>query len=389
MLHEKSLQDVIHVLDHAVLPSGNNHTDLFRLRGVMRGGVVDAKGATYDLGQEDGGDLDEWDNIPAHSLMVTIVADILAQSLHISPRERYILNLATWFHDSDKKRERNWQRDLDTNSPESTLKPDVRFNLEDESITDINAQKAHAFTESGASEVEENAQYGIPPEASRLMDSVNPPTADGHDNLLEKIMWFADACVRGTTFMSIDNRIHLTAHDKENGERNRAYSEMMREKYDGKSLYEVQTELGMRYVKEFSEALGINSDDFYQHLQQAVSEYPVLNDVILDPSSFVHNIFHKISLEKRKLVLANPSQPRKHFQMLPSELQRVFQIPDELFQSIEHQINETPMLQAHSPKHDHIQTYGRARWRHPTSNKNFDLYKRMKSGLVYWDIYEE
>lgn len=278
------LNSLIQRLDSIHLDNGTPLTDMHKLRGISYGQVLDINNQPYDdepgrdLRDEDDGGLEEWvdkGRVLAHSLMTSIVTDVLGEALNLSPERRVILNISAFMHDSDKRRERIWQRSIerfssDLNVNEVFVGPDNKQIIFSSQDTLITAQKEKALQDAAANEEFENAQAGFPVEISRLMRANNPKSPDDHPTLEEKIMWFADACLTGTEIVPVDERMDRSAHHPKNGAKNIAISESYRPKFGGKSLFEVQKELGARYEKEFSNQIDLGGRNFYDWLREKV-----------------------------------------------------------------------------------------------------------------------
>lgn len=104
------------------------------------------------------------------------------------------------------------------------------------------------------------------------------PTLE-HATLAEKIMWFADAVLNGSQIKPIKERFDDLergwdgkTESPERAQRNRTFSYSYRSKYEGKSLYHVQRELGEKYTVEFAEAMGIPPEEIYSWLATKVQE---------------------------------------------------------------------------------------------------------------------
>lgn len=208
-------------------------TDLHKLRGVMQGSVLDREGEPYENGQEEG---NTWENVSEHCLKAMYITDVLGEALGLSEQERTNVNLAAWFHDSGKKTERMWQQAIEQGG---------QF-TKDESIDhlDIDLRKKLALEDTSRMEEWENAEAGIDPNISKIMRANISPTEHGHTDLTEKIMWFADACLTGSTIKPIRERFDDLERDPKNGERNVVFSNSFKNQYNGQSLFDVQRKIG-------------------------------------------------------------------------------------------------------------------------------------------------
>ena len=88
----------------------------------------------------------------------------------------------------------------------------------------------------------------------------------------EKIMWFADACLTGTTIRSIHQRFDDLETDPKNGRRNIEFSESYASQFDGVSLYDIQRKLGDRYSEEFATQIGIKPEEIFSWLEEQVQK---------------------------------------------------------------------------------------------------------------------
>lgn len=264
---QPELEPLVAALDEVVLPNGNRLTDILKLRGVMDGAVFDINGEAYDLGQEDGGDLDEWRNVARHGLKTALITDVLGEVLGLSLEERRITNLAAVLHDSDKKTERNWQRALESDEDVAALAEGQREGLQSKE-----SQRVRALLDVAAMEALENVEFGIPAEAAALMTVNTPKTINGPQTDMERIMWFADACLRMTTIMSAAERMESGRRDVYNGGKNATYAESFRDQFGGRNLYEVQVEIAERLIPELSIRIGVVPEHFYVWLNTKVEE---------------------------------------------------------------------------------------------------------------------
>ncbi len=269
-------------------------TDLHALRGTMDVPVYDQTAQAFDPGQTEGG---VWENVAEHSATATLVTDVLAEALHLKPNERRELNLAAWLHDSNKKTERRWHVEInaaDIDDAEGMFADDgetifshavqlreqqlrageitTNTQLFEAADKKTKAEARIAALDSVAEMEEwENAEAGIPPRVSKLMKANIPPSENGHATLTEKIMWFADACLTGTDIKPINQRFNDLEQDQRNGPLNIEFSDSYRPKYNGRSLYDVQRQLGTEYAAEFAQSIGIQPEEIYSWLSEQVA----------------------------------------------------------------------------------------------------------------------
>jgi hypothetical protein len=123
------------------------------LRGTMHGIVCDYNGDEYNNSEE----YDIWDNVSNHCAMAVWLTDTLARSLGISDSQRSSVNMAIWLHDSGKKTERMWQRDIDEGLP---ISEDHTYLMDTKDKPDAIRQ---ALRDVSLMEEWENTEAGIPP----------------------------------------------------------------------------------------------------------------------------------------------------------------------------------------------------------------------------------
>lgn len=262
---QPTFQDYVKKLSTLTV-GGVDIASLHKMRGTMEGEVVDDLGQVIPVGQEERG---VFGNVAEHMAMATLITDILGEKLGLGARQRADVNTAAWIHDSGKKTERMWQVAIE----EAESDPTSEFLTEEsDEMSLVGARKKEALEQVSMMEEWENAEFGISPRVSRLIKENIPSTAEGHgEDLAAKIMWFADACLTGIKIQPIEQRFNDLESDAKNGERNIAFSNSFKERYHGKSLYEVQRDLGKKYIKEFSDQMGISSEDFYSWLNAQVN----------------------------------------------------------------------------------------------------------------------
>lgn len=236
---------------------------LARLRGVAEGDVFDDSDIKYVIGQEERG---IWDNVLEHSFAALLVTDILGSKLLLDT-DRIATNKAASAHDLSKKTERMWQISLSPSVGEFTQdEPDMEIELFND-----DRRKLIALENVAVMEEWENADAGLDPRVCKLMKANIPESREGHVTLPEKIMWFADACLTGTAIVPIAERFDNLENDSRNGALNLEFSRSFIPQY-GISLYDVQRELGQRYVTEFSAQIGIEESHFYGWLREKFDE---------------------------------------------------------------------------------------------------------------------
>jgi hypothetical protein len=242
--------------------------DLHNLRGTFSGEVLSSKGESYDLGQKEAG---TFDNVAEHTAMSMLITDVLGEALKLDMTERGNLNLAAWEHDSGKKTERMWQRAIE--NAEEGGENSALLGDEASKLHKLGERKRMALSNVAAMEEWENTQAGIPQRANELMKSNIPATSEGPGkNVASQIMWFVDATLSGSTIVPISQRFDDLESDPRNGKRNIEFSDSYKGQYGGKSLYEVQRALGVKYEQEFAQKLGIEPTNLYTWLNNKVQE---------------------------------------------------------------------------------------------------------------------
>ena len=106
-----------------------------------------------------------------------------------------------------------------------------------------------------------------------------PPRSLHHETLVEKIIWFTDACLTGTEITPIDQRFDNLESDPKNGVWNIEFSNSFSPLYDGRSLYDVQRGLGLNYAQEFADILQIKPDEIYEWLKNTIATRLQTNDL--------------------------------------------------------------------------------------------------------------
>jgi len=196
-----------------------------------------------------------WTNVGDHCLVVGIIADIIAEKAGFSASERTKLVEGGLLHDYNKPEEK------------AMMKADpLSLELLDQ-ISEHNLAKLRAF--------------GVPEEVLVLTDSSVAPSLDGHADPLKRILYYADAIVTGTDIVPLQQRFDDlergwtgSAINVERAKENAAFSEAYRPKYGGKSLYDVQRELGARVEAEIAGLIGFDGDpvDLPDHLEALFQE---------------------------------------------------------------------------------------------------------------------
>ncbi len=184
----------------------------------------------------------DWRNISEHAIVEAVGADILAEALNTN-REDVIqaANLHDWY----KRREVEMMKKL-------------------------GGAQGHAVTA-----VEDKRllhEYGVPPHIVKLAHSNIPDSIDreylSSRTLEEKIMHYMDLITSGSDFMNFRDRINIVAQEKHNVE----FSDSFRDKYGGKSLFEVQEEVAQLEESEFEKLLGVPSGGVIQFIRKKLEE---------------------------------------------------------------------------------------------------------------------
>lgn len=195
----------------------------------------------YRQGETLGKKPEVWRNVSEHCLVAGAFADILADELHLSADQKTIVVKAAILHDWFKKHESIAQRAA---SREGTLSLQI--------LSEIKERDSLALQ-----------KMGIPQNIIALTGANVPKTPEGPQALPEKIMWYVDAMLSNTEpvptrqrFDDLERGWDGTKEDSVRAERNNAFSNLYRVQYGGKSLYEVQRELGDRISAEFAQLMG-------------------------------------------------------------------------------------------------------------------------------------
>jgi HD superfamily phosphodiesterase len=183
----------------------------------------------------------EWRNVAEHCLTEAVAADVLAE--HLSA-DRSTLVSAALLHDWYKRQEV-------------------------EAMKVSGAKSGHVVT------LEEDkrvlGERGVNERVISVAHSNIPETADHRElaarSLEEKILHFVDVITSGSDFLSVDERFDVL----ELKPRNVEFSESFRERF-GKSLYELQRELGHIEQEEFEKKLGLSSGSLITFIKNKIEE---------------------------------------------------------------------------------------------------------------------
>lgn len=183
----------------------------------------------------------EWRNVSEHCLFEAVIADILAEALDAN-RENVVM--ATLLHDWYKRREVE--------------------------IMKQQGPSGHEVASSQEGEFLRSVQ--IPENIIQLIHSNIPESAD--ENYLrqrsreEKIIHFSDAILQGTNIVDFRERM-----DRKNQKPHMiAYSESLRERYQGKSLLEFNTEVSESEQEEFENALNLHSGELFEFIIKQIRQ---------------------------------------------------------------------------------------------------------------------
>lgn len=197
------------------------------------------KGET--LGKREG----VWRSVSEHCLVEGVFADILAEELGLSTEERVKVVQAALLHDWFKKHEATAQR--------AAL-----------SRGQLTSEVMNAIKENDKKGLED---FGVPEDVIKLAGANIPQSEEGPSSLPEKIVWYVDAMMMDTNPVSIQDRFDKLEqgwdgfkNDHARAQRNLAFSDFYRERYGGKSLYEVQRRLGEVIGREFARSIGYQGE---------------------------------------------------------------------------------------------------------------------------------
>ena len=199
----------------------------------------------YRQGETLGKGPEVWRNVSEHCLVAGVFADILADELHLSVDQKVTVVKAAIMHDWFKKHESTAQRAA---NEEGKLSLSILSGIKED-----DSQKLLAM--------------GVPQDIVNLTGANDPETQDGPQTLPEKIIWYVDAMLSNTEPVPIRQRFDDlergwdgTKEDPARAERNNAFSNLYSEKYSGKSLYDVQRELGDKIGAEFAQLMGYQGE---------------------------------------------------------------------------------------------------------------------------------
>ncbi|MFH1292371.1 MAG: hypothetical protein ABIH87_04225 [bacterium] len=191
------------------------------------------------------GDLEIWRNVSEHCLVASVFADILAEELGLEKEQREAVVEAAMLHDWFKKYE---VKAMGVVEKEGKL--DLR------KMEEIKREDQRLLQE-----------MGIPEDIINLAGANIPETTQGPKTLSEKIIWYVDAMLSDTEPVSIAKRFKDLKMgwdgQKENPERarrNAVFSDLYKERYDDKSLFEVQQEVGEKIGTEFKRLLNYTGE---------------------------------------------------------------------------------------------------------------------------------
>ena len=187
-----------------------------------------------------------WRNISEHCLTEAVGADILAEHLGLDEGDRNRVVQAVLLHDWYKRREVKAMKEL-------------------------GGAVGHLKAESES--VQRLAQYVDDKEVVRLARSLIPEARSGEyitpQGLGEKIVHFIDLITQDARFVrNYDERLIPIMQRPPDVER----SEVYRRQYGGKSLYEVQKEIGDAEQEEFETILGLEHGTLSQFLMEKLNE---------------------------------------------------------------------------------------------------------------------
>lgn len=181
-----------------------------------------------------------WRNVSEHCLVAGVFADILADELQLSTVQKDKVVKAMLMHDWFKEHESKTQQDASKQGMLSSLK-----------LAEIEAKERQILHE-----------MGVPQDIIDLMEANIPKTIAGPQGLPEKIIWYVDAMLLGTEPVSIQQRFDDTERgwdgtkeDPNRAERNKAFSDLFKDQYGGKSLYDIQRQLGNKIGAEFAQII--------------------------------------------------------------------------------------------------------------------------------------
>ena len=191
------------------------------------------------LGKEGEG----WRNISEHCLAEAVVADILAESLG-AKRDNVVK--AALLHDWYKRREIEAMDEYGGNIGYQTTIGEDKKKLKKYGVSDEIIALAHANIPT---------KYDEEYLKSRVLE--------------EKIVHFADHIVQGSEIVDFNDRLRSVEKKKQNIE----FSDSFREKYNGKSLFDLQyKKVCPMEQKEFEEKLGLKGGILLDFIRKKLKE---------------------------------------------------------------------------------------------------------------------
>lgn len=185
---------------------------------------------------------EKWRNISEHCLVEGVGADILAKYLG-ADRDKVVK--AALLHDWYKRQEIEAMQKLGGGEGyRKAINEDERLLYE----------------------------FGIPEDIIKLAHSNTPESSNPNylknRSLEEKIIHFIDLITSGSEFVDFIERQRKSEQKQKNIE----FSESFREKYYGKSLYEVQKEVGEMEQEEFEKLLGLEAGTLINFIKTKLEE---------------------------------------------------------------------------------------------------------------------
>lgn len=206
---------------------------------------IDSFRPHYGKGETDGEGPGVWKNVSEHCLVAGIFASILCDLLRISEVMKGKVIEAAILHDWYKKHE---SLALQTAMDEGAISLKI--------ISKIKEKDAQLLREMGISE-----------EIIFLTGANVPKTVDGPNTIPEKIIWYVDAMLSNTDVVPIRQRFDNLERgwdgEKQNqirAKRNNVTSNLYKAKFGGRSMYDVQREIGDKIGKEFAEIIGYDGE---------------------------------------------------------------------------------------------------------------------------------
>lgn len=254
---EIPLQTVVPKIEQQ--PNGQKVMDVFRARQILLGDLNDEEGASYELPQQPEGGI--WEEAAEHTVAAMYVADTLGEAMGLSHKERSQLCQAALLHDSGKKTEQMWLRNVEGRNPKDKTRR-------------VNKSRAVLDALAAMEDAENTLDLGIDPEVSKLMHA-NVPPVDREQTMQEKIMWFSDAVLQAIPKDGILKQNLVTVKTRfdelEKNPRSVEFSKFFTPTY-GRPLFDVQREIGTKYEQEFANILNMSVEEFYTWLQEQVQK---------------------------------------------------------------------------------------------------------------------